>query len=112
MSNEVKKTKSKSKFGNLPGPGPGRPLGSENRFSKLKDAFLDAFYDEDGFGGAKGLKTWLSESKRNEALFVQMITKMLPSNITLKGDEDNPIVQIIFKEAVKKGDGKGEEEAK
>jgi len=90
----------------------GRKQGSINKFSKLKDAFLDAFYDEDGFGGAKGLKTWLSESKRNEALFVQMITKMLPSNITLKGDEDNPIVQIIFKEAMHKGDGKDEEEAK
>ena len=88
----------------------GRKPGATNKFTKLKDAFLDAFYDEDGFGGAKGLKTWLNESKRNEALFVQMITKMLPSNITLKGDEDNPIVQIIFKEAVHKGDGKGEGE--
>jgi len=99
---QVKKTEDKPKFGNLPGPGPGRPAGSANRFTKLKDSFLDAFYDKDGFGGTEGLKNWLKESKRNRAVFAQMITKMLPSNITLSGDKDNPIIRIEFVEAKKK----------
>jgi len=80
----------------------GREKGATNRFTQLKDAFLDAFYDKDGFGGVKGLKEWLKESPRNRALFAQMITKMLPSNITLRGDEDNPIIRIEFIEAKKK----------
>ncbi len=37
----VKQTDEKSKFGNLPGPGPGRPKGSLNRATKLKHAILD-----------------------------------------------------------------------
>lgn len=80
----------------------GRKKGSLNRFTQLKDTFLDAFYDKDGFGGLKGLKEWIEESNRNKAIFAQMITKMLPSNITLKGDEDNPIIRIEFIEAKKK----------
>lgn len=81
---------------------PGRKEGAVNRFTKLKDAFLDAFHDKDGFDGVKGLKTWINDSARNKALFVQMITKMLPTNLTVKGDEDNPIIRIEFVEAKKK----------
>ncbi|KKL64163.1 hypothetical protein LCGC14_2167730, partial [marine sediment metagenome] len=36
----VKKTETKS---NLPGPGPGRAKGSVNKFTNLKQAFLDVF---------------------------------------------------------------------
>ncbi len=81
---------------------PGRKVGAINRFTQLKDTFLDAFYDEDGFDGTEGLKKWLKDSARNKALFAQMITKMLPSNITLTGDKDNPIIRIEFVEAKKK----------
>ena len=41
MDEPVKQTKDNSKFGNLPGPGPGRPEGSVNRTTRLKHAILD-----------------------------------------------------------------------
>jgi hypothetical protein len=60
----VKETAKKSKdpkFGNLPGPGPGRPKGVPNKFSgQLKEALLSAF------NGAHpdGLASWvLQEAK-------------------------------------------------
>lgn len=99
MSNEKDK-KGRFKKGNS-----GRPVGAENKFSQLKDAFLDAFYDKDGFNGVEGLKNWLKESSRNKALFVQMVTKMLPSNLTLKGDEDSPVIKIQFVEVASKDQG-------
>lgn len=80
----------------------GRKKGALNKFTQLKDAFMDAFLDKDGFGGTKGLKNWIKASPRNKALFAQMVTKMLPSNITLTGDKDNPIIRIEFVEAKKK----------
>ena len=59
----------------------GRPKGSKDKFTDLKEEFLKAFYDEDGIGGAKGIKELLKNSPRNKMVFLQMITKMLPSNV-------------------------------
>lgn len=79
----VKKT-GKNKFGNLPGPGPGRPEGSKNKFTNLKTAFLEVFERLDGIDG---LEAWAKESKRNRAMFYQWITKMLPSSLV--GEQDD-----------------------
>ena len=59
---------------------PGRPKGSTNKFTSLKDAFIEAF---NGLGGAEGLLAWAETSKKNEGMFYSMITKMLPTNIDL-----------------------------
>jgi hypothetical protein len=65
---------------NLPGAGPGRPKGLQNKFTvNLKDAFLEAF---EGLGGAAGLLAW-AKDKRNKPDFYRMITKMLPANVTV-----------------------------
>lgn len=85
MEGEVKKTEKDSKFGNLPGPGPGRPKGSENKFTNLKNAFLEVF---DRLDGVDGLEKWVRESKYNKRLFYQWITKMLPSSVVGKQDDD------------------------
>lgn len=61
---------------------PGRPKGAKDKFNRdLKDAFLNAFFDKDGIGGAGGIKKLLKNSNRNKLAFLNMIAKMLPSNI-------------------------------
>ena len=72
----------------LPGksgnPG-GRPEGSKNKFTNLKNVFLEAFED---VGGKDALVNWIKESKRNRRDFYQWITKMLPSSVVGKQDDD------------------------
>lgn len=64
-------------------PGQGRPKGSKNKFTTLKDAFLEAF---EKTGGTEGLVNFIKESKHNRALFYGWITKMLPSNVDVNGN--------------------------
>lgn len=96
VDNSVKKTKNNS---NLKGPGPGRPRGSTNKFTDLKDEFLKAFYDEDGIGGAEGIKKLIKDSTRNKIVFLQMITKMLPSNMDIEhsGQIDSKLTIKVVK---------------
>lgn len=84
----VKKTKKKS---NLKGPGPGRPKGSTNKFTNLKQAFLNVFEEieeksKNHIPSTKSLFEWATKNDRNQAIFYQMISKMLPSNVTVDGD--------------------------
>jgi len=65
---------------------PGRPKGARGEFTDLKDAFLQAFYDKDGMNGAEGIKELIRNSSRNKIAFLQMISKMLPSNLNVSGD--------------------------
>lgn len=75
----------------------GRPRGSENKFTDLKDEFLKAFYDEDGIGGAEGIKKLIKDSPRNKIVFLQMITRMLPSNVDadVSGDISVTIKKVL-----------------
>ena len=56
----------------------GRPKGSKNRFTSLKDAFLQAF-DSDDLNGVDGLVEW---AKDNRGDFYRLLAKMLPTNVT------------------------------
>ena len=58
----------------------GRPKGSENKFTSLKDAFLGAFEE---WGGQERLTEWIAESKHNEREWLKMMTKMLPANLNV-----------------------------
>ena len=82
MSEIVKQTK-KNEIGykKPPNPGPGRPKGSKNKFTNIKQAFLNVF---DGLGGEDALLDWVNSSKRNKELFYHWITKMLPSNVDVE----------------------------
>lgn len=84
-NNKKSKNKAVSPYsgGEIPLPGPGRPKGSKNRFTCLRDAFLKAFSD---LGGADGLVEWVKKSNRNRAEFYKMITKMLPSNVDISSE--------------------------
>jgi len=93
----VKKTKNNY---NLPGPGPGRPKGSKNKFTTLKDAFLGVFED---MGGQEELKKWAERSEANRKEFYRMITKMLPTNVAadLSGELTVAIKRTITSERPK-----------
>lgn len=71
----------------------GRRKGSKNKFTNLKEEFLKAFYDEDGIGGAEGIKKLLKSSARNKMAYLQLIAKMLPSNISMEhsGEIDHAV---------------------
>ena len=86
--NPVKQTEKKS---NLPGPGPGRPKGGQNKFTNLKQSFLDVFEkieDESKKEDSpvKSLFTLATKNDRNQLAFYQIISKMLPSNVTVDGE--------------------------
>jgi hypothetical protein len=63
-----------------PPPGPGRPKGSKNKFTSLKDSFIEVF---ERLGGTDGLLEWTKGNRRNRAEFYRMITKMLPANVAV-----------------------------
>jgi hypothetical protein len=107
---------------NVPGipfkPGnPGRPKGTPNKFTTLKQAFLDAFNE---LGGADGLITWAQESKRNREVFYQMITKLFPQEVAHSGaikTGDKLIMHVVHTRPEGNGkgngsDGNGQEKAK
>lgn len=103
MNKEVHKQKSKAKNRDAKGkfkagasgnPN-GRPKGSLNRFTNLKDAFLGAFED---LGGRKGLVKWAKESKINKRTYYQLIAKMLPSNVSISNPGESMNFNITFKD--------------
>lgn len=65
---------------------PGRPFGSKNKFTDLRNAFLDAFND---MGGAEELMRW-GKLAKNRQFFYGMIAKMLPKEMILAAQPDAP----------------------
>jgi len=74
------------KSGDQKPPNSGRKEGVKNKFTSIKQSFLDAFKDE-RVGGTEGLILWILDNKRNRAMFYSWVTKMLPSSITGGDDE-------------------------
>ena len=105
--NLVKKTERKS---NLKGPGPGRPKGSTNKFTDLKQAYLDVFEEveeksKNHTPPIKSLFEWVTKNDRNQGMFYQMLSKMLPSSASVSGDLSITF-QLSEKFMPKTGDGK------
>ncbi len=92
----VKQTKTNS---NLSGAGPGRAKGSKNKFTNLKQAFLDVFeqIEKESIkdNEVKSFFQWSIKNDKNRGLFYQLISKMLPSNVTMDGDMQVTIKRII-----------------
>ena len=65
-------------------PKAGRKKGTPNKFTTLKQAFLDAFQD-DKIGGTKGLITVFSKNDIRKIEFFKLVSKMLPSNVSIDG---------------------------
>jgi hypothetical protein len=68
----------------------GRPLGQVNRFTRIREDFLEAFYDN-RIGGVEGLVKWASENSLNRQLFYKMIVQLLPKELNLTGADGGPI---------------------
>lgn len=79
----------------------GRDKGVKNKFTNLKNAFMQAF---DEMGGAEALKTWAGGTNKSKQAFYQMISKMLPSNVTFGEDESNEIKVVISDKYTPKND--------
>ena len=60
----------------------GRPVGSRNRFSQLKEAFVEAF---EGIGGVDSLMEWARDNKDK---FYPLMVRIFPKEVELehKGD--------------------------
>ena len=84
----------------------GREKGSKNKFTTLKEAFLKAFHDEDGINGAEGMKKLIKDSTKYKFIFLQMISKMLPSNVDVEhgGNIDHTVFIMPRPKKKKKGD--------
>lgn len=65
--------------------GAGRKKGTLNKFTTLKQAFLDAFQDK-RIGGKEGMTKVFSKNDVRKIEFFKLISKMLPSNVTVDGD--------------------------
>ena len=90
---QVKETAKKSKdpkFGNLPGPGPGRPKGVPNKINRdLKEAYLLA---ANLAGGKEGLVGYLKTQAQlaNPSAFMTGLSKLLP--LMMEGNPDAPLI--------------------
>jgi len=68
----------------------GRKKGEPNKFTDLKKAFIDTFdkieTKSEKSEKIKSLFQWATKNDKNQGMFYQMISKMLPSNLTVDGD--------------------------
>jgi len=63
----------------------GRKKGTPNKFTTLKQAFLNAFNSK-AMGGEKGMTDVFAANSFTKREFYKLISKMLPSNVTIDGD--------------------------
>ena len=88
--NNVKKTPKRGKGKPFKRGNPGRPKGSINKFTNLKKAYLDVFEkiekESEKDGSIDNFFNWATKKQRNQGMFYQMISRMLPSNLNVEGD--------------------------
>ena len=77
----------------------GRQKGTPNKFTTLKQAFLDAFIEMNS--DPKTRLGVFAKHPINQKDFLKMVASMLPKEMTLKGDADAPLQIVFGKEDVK-----------
>jgi len=82
----------------------GRKKGTLNKFTTLKQAYLDAFNNKE-MGSTQGLIDAFKVNLFTKREFYKLISKMLPSNVTVDGDL-NVSFHASEKFMPKTGDGK------
>lgn len=63
----------------------GRRKGTPNKFTTLKQAFINAFNSKE-MGGERGMTEVFASTSFTKREFYKLIAKMLPSNVTVEGD--------------------------
>src|SRR6516164_4833594 len=92
---EVIEKLEKTKFGNLPGPGPGRPKGSQSKVTvALKEAILRAGEIAGGKEGLTGYLVMLARS--NSSAYAGLLAKILPAVLAADADSHGGNVEIRF----------------
>ena len=101
---EVIEKLEKTKFGNLPGPGPGRPKGSQAKVTvALKEAILRA---GEIAGGEQGLTGYLVMLARdNSSAYAGLLAKILPSTLSTPESDGGAEAQITFTRIIVHADG-------
>lgn len=74
--------------------GAGRRPGGVNRYTTLKNAFVDAFYHAK-MGGVEGLVNWASANDNNRTHFYKLVCGLLPRDIKLTGDSSKPVATKV-----------------
>ena len=62
----------------------GRKKGTPNKFTTLKQAYLNAFQSQK-IGGEEGMVNVFSKNDIRKMEFFKLMSKMLPSNVTVDG---------------------------
>ena len=76
------------------GAGPGRPKGSKNKFTSFKADLIKAWEEANGY---KNMLKWMRDEK-NIRDVVTVMAKLLPKDVILQGDEENPVItEIVIK---------------
>ena len=69
--------------------GAGRPKGSKDKFTKMKESFFEAFHSVE-VGGTDGLIEWAIRSNENRTQFYKFIVAMMPKDLNVGSNGDNP----------------------
>ena len=57
--------------------GRGRPKGSKNKFTTLRESFIEAYLK---LGGTKGMIKWIESSPKNKAAFYHDLIRLIPAS--------------------------------
>jgi hypothetical protein len=68
----------------------GRPLGSKNKFTTLKNVFIETF---EGLGGVDNLVEW---ARANQTEFYRMVARLMPREVEAKISSEFNLVDALI----------------
>ena len=68
----------------------GRPVGSKNKFTTLKDAFIETFEE---LGGVDNLVEW---ARANQTEFYRMVARLMPKEVEAKISSEFTLVDALM----------------
>jgi len=93
----------------------GRLKGSANKFTDLKQAYLDVFdkiekKSQKKDNAIKSFFEWATKNDRNQGMFYQMVAKMLPSSVGIDGSikQEHRFSMADFKKSMEEYDKSGD----
>jgi len=84
-------------------PGPGRPKGSKNKLTNIKDEFLFAY---EVIGGLGGLTAW-AKKEENRTEFYRMLTRLFPREIKAEITIGKSVSEFTTEELIEVITGEG-----